>query len=137
MSEKQVKENQELDHSCCCSEVNENYDNEETEHENFNRINNKDKNSTKLQVDIYVPLNACACEWSQFMNLVFSAITPYIKYINHETKSLDSEEAREKGLFNKCVIIDGEKKYTTSYALKRDLPKLLEEKGFCIQSEEV
>ena len=84
---------------------------------------------SKLRVDIYVPLNACACEWSQFMNLIFSVITPYIKYIKHETKSLDSEEAREMGLFNKCVIVDGEKKYTTSYALKRDLPSLLKEKG--------
>ena len=84
---------------------------------------------SKLQVDIIVPLNACACEWSQFMNLIFSVITPYIKYIKHETKSLDSEEAREMGLFNKCVIVDGNKKYSTSYALKRDLPRLLEEKG--------
>jgi hypothetical protein len=84
---------------------------------------------SKLQVDIYVPLNACACEWSQFMNLIFSVITPYIKYIKHETKSLDSEEAREMGLFNKCVIVDGNKKYTTSFALKRDLPTLLKEKG--------
>jgi len=84
---------------------------------------------SKLQVNIYVPFNACACEWSQFINLIFSAITPYIKYIKHETKSLDSEEAREMGLFNKCVIVDGEKKYTTSYALKRDLPSLLKEKG--------
>jgi hypothetical protein len=64
---------------------------------------------SKLQVDIYVPLNACACEWSQFMNLIFSAITPYIKYIKYETKSLDSEEARQMRLFNKWVIIDGEK----------------------------
>ena len=83
-------------------------------------------------MDIYVPLNACACEWSQFMNLIFSVITPYIKYIKHETKSLDSEEAREMGLFNKCVIVDGEKKYTTSYALKRDLPSLLKEKGLLV-----
>ena len=89
----------------------------------------EDSEPLKLQVDIYVPLNACACEWSQFINLIFSAITPYIKYIKYETKSLDSEEAREMGLFNKCVIVDGKKKYTTSYALKRDLPSLLKEKG--------
>jgi hypothetical protein len=83
----------------------------------------------KLHVDIYVPMDACACEWSQFMNLIFSAITPYINYIKHETKSLNSDEARKIGLFNKCVIVDGKKKYTTSFALKQDLPKLLEEKG--------
>ena len=96
------------------------------------KSHNENQEPSKLRVDIYVPLNACACEWSQFMNLIFSVITPYIKYIKHETKSLDSEEAREMGLFNKCVIVDGQKKYTTSYALKRDLPSLLKEKGLLV-----
>lgn len=138
MNEKQVKDNQKLGCSCCSSDSSKNYSSENIEDRNQTKtMINDEKNPTKLQVDIYVPLNACACEWSQFMNLIFSAITPYIKYINHETKSLDSEEARENGLFNKCVIIDGEKKYTTSYALKRDLPRILAEKGFYIQSEEV
>ena len=83
----------------------------------------------KLHIDIYVPLDACACEWSQFMNLMFSAITPYIKYIKHETKSLNTEEAHQMNLSAKCAIVDGNKKYTTSFALKRDQPKILEEKG--------
>lgn len=85
--------------------------------------------STKLNVDIYVPMDACACEWSNWMNLIFSALTPHIKYIRHETKNLNSEEARKLNLHGKCVIIDGKKKYTTSFALKRDLPKLIEQKG--------
>ena len=135
MNEKQVKDNQIV--GCSSSGSSETYNSEEFKDINLNNLKNNEKNPIKLQVDIYVPLNACACEWSQFMNLIFSVITPYIKYINHETRSLDSEEAREKGLFSKCVIIDGEKKYTTSYALKRDLPKLLEEKGIYYQSEEV
>jgi len=83
----------------------------------------------KLNVDIYVPMDACTCEWSQFMNLVFSALTPHIKYIKHETKSLNSEEARRLNLRSKCVIVDGKKKYTTSFALKKDLPQLLKDKG--------
>ena len=85
--------------------------------------------STKLNVDIYVPMDACACEWSNWMNLIFTALTPHIKYIKHETKNLNSEEARKMNLHGKCVIVDGEKKYTTSFALKRDLPKLIEQKG--------
>ena len=92
------------------------------------KINDVQK-SDKLKVDIYVPLEACSCEWSQFMNLIFSVITPYIKYINHETKSLNSEEAQKLNLHGKCVIVDRMKKYTTSYALKKDLPVLLEERG--------
>lgn len=85
--------------------------------------------SNKLQVDIYVPLNACACEWSQFMNLIFNAITPYIKYIKYETKSLNSEEALNLNLHNNCVIVDGKKKFTSSFTLKKELPKLLKAKG--------
>jgi hypothetical protein len=100
------------------------------ERENSNLdINEKSKNSDKVNLDIYVPLEACACEWTQFMNLIFTAITPYIKYIKHETKSLNSVEARKLNLHNNCVVIDGEKKYTTSYALKKDLPRILKEKG--------
>ena len=92
-------------------------------------IPKKQLNPNKLTVDIYVPMDACACEWSQFMNLIFNVLTPHIKHIKHETKNLNSEEAQNLGLHGKCIVIDGEKKYTTSFALKRDLPKLLEEKG--------
>jgi arsenite methyltransferase len=89
----------------------------------------KSKENNNLLVDIYVPLNACACEWSQFMDRIFAVLTPYIKYIKYETKSLNSEEARNLNLRGNCVIIDGEKKFKTSVALKRELPKLLKEKG--------
>ena len=85
-------------------------------------------NSKKLNLDIYVPLEACACQWSQFMNLVFTVITPYIKYIKHETKSLNSDEARKLNLHSNCIVIDGVKKYSSSYALKKDLPKLIKDK---------
>jgi len=112
------------DTSCCSSPENKSSDESILEQQ---KLNERDPN--KLNVDIYVPMDACACEWSQFMNLIFTTLTPHIKYIKHETKNLNSEEARALGLRTKCVIIDGEKKYTTSFALKRDLPKLLEEKG--------
>ena len=95
----------------------------------INAVIKKELDPNKLNVDIYVPLDACACEWSQFMNLIFSALTPHIKYIKHDTKNLNSEEALRLGLRSKCVIVDGEKKYTTSYALKKDLPNLIREKG--------
>ena len=91
--------------------------------------NKKTIDSSKLQVDIYVPLDACACEWSQFMNLIFNAITPYIKHIKHETKSLNSEEAQKLNLHSNCVIVDGEKRFSSSFTLKKELPKLLKVKG--------
>jgi len=91
-------------------------------------IEEKPRDPNKLNVDVFVPLNACACEWSQFMNQIFTVLTPYIKYIKHEIKSLNSAEAKDLNLRSNCVLIDGVKKYMSAFALKRDLPKLLKEK---------
>ena len=87
------------------------------------------RDANKLNVDVFVPLNACECVWSQFMNLVFSALAPYMKNIKFETKNLDSEEARKLNLTGNCVIVDGKKKFITSFALKKELPELLKAKG--------
>jgi hypothetical protein len=89
----------------------------------------KEENNGKLKVDIFVPLDACACEWDKFMNRVFVELTPYIKLIDYDTKNLNSVEARNLNLRNKCIVIDGEKKYSSSFILKRELPKLLKAKG--------
>ncbi len=86
--------------------------------------------SENLKVDIYVPLDACACEWDKFMNRVFVELTPYIKYIDYDTKNLNSDEARQLNLHNNCVVIDGETKFSSSFILKKELPKLLKTKGF-------
>jgi len=88
-----------------------------------------EKDSEKLKVDIYVPLDACACEWDKFMNRVFVELTPYIKYIDYDTKNLNSEEARNLNLHNKCVVIDRENKFSSTIALKKELPNILKAKG--------
>ena len=89
----------------------------------------KEKDLEKIKVDIFVPLDACACEWDKFMNRVFIELTPYIKYIDHDTKNLNSEEARNLNLHNNCIVIDGEKRFSSAVALKKELPKLLKAKG--------
>ena len=89
----------------------------------------EETNSKKLKVDIYVPLDACACEWDKYMNRVFVELTPYIKHIDYDTKNLNSEEARNLNLHNKCIVVDGEKKYSSTIALKKELPRLLKAKG--------
>ena len=96
------------------------------------KIENKEEineNNEKLKVDIYVPLNVCACQWEQFMNLVFQVITPYNKYISFDTKNLDSEEARRLNLHGNSVVIDGNEIVTTSFVLKKKLPEILKAKG--------
>lgn len=87
------------------------------------------ENNNKLNVDIYVPLDSCACEWDKFMNRVFIALTPYIKHINYNTKNLNSEEARSLNLHGNSIVVENEKKYTAVFSLERDLPTLLKEKG--------
>ena len=118
--------------SCCgssnsCCEGSSTNELSNTHEINLNATVNKYPN--KLFVDVYVPLNACECVWSQFMNLVFSALSPYMKHIKFETKNLDSDDARKLNLNGNCVVVDGAKKYITSFALKKDLPALLKEKG--------
>ncbi len=85
--------------------------------------------NNKLKVDIYVPLDACACEWDKFMNRVFEAITPFIKYIKYDTKNLNSDEARNLNLHGNCIVVDGQRKFTAAYLLKKELPNILREKG--------
>ena len=111
--------------SCCESSTT----NESSNTHEINLDENVSKDTNKLLVDVYVPLNACECVWSQFMNLVFSVLGPYMKHIKFETKNLDSEDARKLNLNGNCVVVDGTKKYITSFALKKDLPVLLKEKG--------
>lgn len=83
----------------------------------------------KLQVDIYVPLNVCSCQWENFMNLVFQVLTEYNKYIKFETKNLDSEEARKLNLHGNSIVINGKEIVTSTFDLKKRLPIILKEKG--------
>ena len=121
-----------LEESCCgtsnsCCESSSTNELSNTPEINLKETEKIDPN--KLSVEVYVPLNTCECVWSQFMNLVFSALGPYMKYIRFETKDLDSDDARKLNLNGNCVVVDGTKKYITSFALKKDLPVLLKEKG--------
>jgi hypothetical protein len=93
------------------------------------KISNEETKKEKLKVDIYVPLDACACEWDKFMNRMFVELTPYIKYIDYDTKNLNSEEASNLNLHNNCVVVDGDKRFSSSIVLKKELPRFLKAKG--------
>ncbi|HEY0087656.1 MAG TPA: hypothetical protein VGB37_02365 [Candidatus Lokiarchaeia archaeon] len=92
-------------------------------------LNEEKAQPEKLKVDIYVPLNVCTCQWEQFINLVFNTLTKYTRFINFETKNLDSEEARKLNLHENCVVVDDKRIFTTSNDLKQKLPEILKEKG--------
>jgi len=82
----------------------------------------------KLKVEIFVPLDTCSCIWDNFMESIFKAMTPYIKYLNFQTKNIKSEEAKAKNVFENCVIIEDKYKFTSSLLFKKKLPELLKEK---------
>ncbi|MFX0102284.1 MAG: hypothetical protein ACFFCS_22155 [Candidatus Hodarchaeota archaeon] len=83
----------------------------------------------KLKVDIYVPLKVCACEWSNFMDAVFTVLLPYMKKIDFETKDIESEEAKQLNLQGKRVVVEGKHVFSSSSSLKVALPKILAERG--------
>jgi len=89
--------------------------------------NNQTKN--KLKVDIYVPLNQCACMYEHFINSVFSILMEYIRYIKFETKSLDSDDAKKLNLHGNCIVLEETKVITHPYQLKSELSNLLKQKG--------
>ncbi|MHA1800081.1 MAG: hypothetical protein ACTSVY_16690 [Candidatus Helarchaeota archaeon] len=95
------------------------------------KITNVPKSSSKnkLKIDIYVPLSACACMYENFMNQVFSVLMEYIDDIDFNTKDLNSAEAQELHLTQNSVVINGNKIITSSFKLKRELPKLLNERN--------
>lgn len=88
---------------------------------------NQDKN--KITIDVFVPLNTCSCVYESFIQRVFNVLLDYMKLISYQTKSLDSEEARQLGLMENSIVVDGIKIFTSAFDLKKELPKLLKEKN--------
>jgi len=83
----------------------------------------------KLKVDIYIPLNVCACQWEGFMNSVFQVLTDYKEYLVFETKNLNSAESRNLNLHGNSVVIDGKVIVSNSFVLKKKLSEILKGKG--------
>ncbi|MHA1386423.1 MAG: hypothetical protein ACTSR3_21950 [Candidatus Helarchaeota archaeon] len=93
------------------------------------QVTEKKENSNKLSVDIFVPLDACACMYESFINRVFNVLMEYMRHIEFQTKSLNSDEAKKMGLSGNCVVLDGNKIVSNTFLLKKEIPKLLKEKG--------
>ena len=85
--------------------------------------------NNKLKVDIFVPLNACSCIWSDYMNRVFTVLQKYTKLIKFQTKDLGSDEARELKLMGNSVVVDGNNIFTNPQQLKQKLPEILKKNG--------
>jgi hypothetical protein len=82
----------------------------------------------KVKVDIFVPLDSCACNWEGFMDSIFRVIAEYRDIIDFETKNLNSQEAHSLNLNSNCVVIDKEHIIRSPYIFKKKMPKILKEK---------
>lgn len=61
--------------------------------------------SKKVKLDIFIPLNACSCAYSHFMDNVMKSIDPFKSKIDFQIKSTDSQEADQLNLLQMAVVI--------------------------------
>lgn len=62
---------------------------------------------SKVKVDIFIPVGACACQFSRFMDKVFNVLMKYRDQVEFEIKSSFSEEAKNYKIGSKGVVVNG------------------------------
>lgn len=83
----------------------------------------------KIKVEIFVPLTACGCSYSHFLDQVQKILQPYLSKIDFEMKNAESDEAEKLGIFANAVvlknlpIIPNLKIYTQLHKLEIELPQ--------------
>ncbi len=64
-----------------------------------------DKDSEKLKIFVFVPLSACGCNYSKFMDRIFAEFIPYTELLDVQVKDIQGIEADSFLLFNNSVVI--------------------------------
>ena len=80
----------------------------------------------KGEIEIYVPLSSCSCSFAKFMDKVWSVIIDYMEDINYKVLNSQSREAYQKGILGNGLIINGTKKFSSTFK-EDDLRQALEE----------
>lgn len=62
---------------------------------------------SKVKVDIFIPVGACACQFARFMDKVFDVLVKYRDQVEFEIKSSFSDEAKKYKIGSKGVVING------------------------------
>ena len=78
----------------------------------MNMVTNPPKNPTKLQLEIFVPLSACACVYQHYLDRVFAVLLPYKHLISFQVKNAVGAEADKYGIFQNTVVVNGREKFT-------------------------
>ncbi len=58
-----------------------------------------------LEIFVFVPLSACGCNFSKFMDRIFAEFIPYNDLLDVQVKDIQGIEANSYLLFNNSVVI--------------------------------
>ena len=61
-----------------------------------------------IKISIFVPLKACGCAYSHFLDQMMSILLPYRSKVKFEVKDSDSKEAEELHIHQMSVVIEND-----------------------------
>jgi hypothetical protein len=73
---------------------------------------------TKIKLGIFVPLGACDCVYSQFLDKVMKLITPHTDVIDFEVKDACSREGDKLNIYTNSVVVYSSKQFETTKIYK-------------------
>jgi hypothetical protein len=68
-------------------------------------VTTMNEDTEKLNVFVFVPLSACGCNYSKFMDRMFAEFIPFNDILNVQVKDIQGIEADSYVLFNNSVVI--------------------------------
>jgi hypothetical protein len=87
-------------------------------------MNDTPGSTTKLAIEIFVPLSTCACVYQQFLDRVFEILHPYKHLINFQVKNGAGADADKYEIYQNTVVINGKEKFTRILDLESYLAKI-------------
>jgi len=61
----------------------------------------------KLKVEAFFPFSSCACAYAPFMEKIGRVTAKFKDSVDFQMKSIKSKEAREYGIQESCIMVDG------------------------------
>jgi hypothetical protein len=78
-----------------------------------------ESDSKKVKMSVYVPLNACACTYSHYLDQVMEILLPYRSKVKFEVKNAASKEAEELQIFQNSVVFENYPDSATPIIIKK------------------
>ncbi len=71
--------------------------------------------SERTSIEVFVPLNQCACHYSLFTQKVFDAIKPHMDTVKVEIKGISSPDGKKYGIKDLSLVVNKEKILPASF----------------------